>query len=62
MTTSGSSGSEREFPHSALTGTSVKKVLFLAIDRISKRWSRPIKDWVAALNHFTIVFEERIPL
>ena len=44
------------------TPESVKKVLFLAIDKISERWSRPIKDWVAALNHFTIVFEERIPL
>ena len=44
------------------TPESVKKVLFLAIDRISERWSRPIKDWVAALNHFTIVFEDRMPL
>jgi putative transposase len=42
------------------TPESVKKVLFLAIDRISERWSRPIKDWVAALNHFSIVFEDRI--
>ena len=44
------------------TPESVKKVLFLAINKISERWSRPIKDWVAALNHFVIVFEERIPL
>jgi putative transposase len=44
------------------TPESVKKVLFLAISKISERWSRPIKDWVAALNHFSIVFEERIPL
>ena len=43
------------------TPESVKKVLFLAIDRISERWSRPIRDWVAALNHFSIVFEDRIP-
>jgi putative transposase len=42
------------------TPESVKKVLFLAIDRISERWSRPIKDWVAALNHFFIVFEDRM--
>jgi len=39
----------------------VRKVLYLAIERISKRWKRPIKDWVAALNHFTIVFEGRVP-
>jgi len=44
------------------TPESVKKVLYLAIDRISKRWNRPIRDWVAALNHFSIVFEDRIPL
>jgi membrane protease YdiL (CAAX protease family) len=39
----------------------VRKVLYLAIERISRRWKRPIKDWVAALNHFTIVFEGRVP-
>jgi putative transposase len=39
----------------------VRKVLYLAIERISKRWKRPIKDWVAALNHFSVVFEGRIP-
>ncbi len=44
------------------TPESVKKVLYLAIDRISKRWSLPIRDWVATLNHFSIVFEDRIPL
>jgi putative transposase len=44
------------------TPESVKKVLYLAIDKISQRWSRPIRDWVAALNHFSIVFEDRIPL
>lgn len=44
------------------TPESAKKVLYLALARISKRWSRPIRDWVAALNHFSIVFEDRIPL
>ena len=44
------------------TPESAKKVLYLALERISKRWSRPIRDWVAALNHFAIVFEDRIPL
>ncbi len=39
----------------------VRKILYLAIERISKKWKRPIKDWVAALNHFTMVFEGRIP-
>ena len=44
------------------TPDSAKKVLYLAMDRISKRWNRPIRDWVAALNHFSIVFEDRVPL
>jgi len=44
------------------TPDSAKKVLYLAIERISKRWNRPIRDWVAALNHFSIVFEDRVPL
>jgi putative transposase len=39
----------------------VRKILYLAIERISKRWKRPIRDWVAALNHFSVVFEGRIP-
>lgn len=43
------------------TPESVRKVLFLAIQRASARWSRPILDWIAALNHFAIVFEGRVP-
>ena len=43
------------------TPDSVRKVLYLAIQKASQRWNRPIKDWPAALNHFTIVFEGRVP-
>jgi putative transposase len=39
---------------------SVRKVLYLAIQKASECWNRPIKDWPAALNHFSIVFEGRI--
>lgn len=42
------------------TAESVRKVLYLALQRISKKWKRPIRDWVAALNHFSIMFEGRI--
>jgi putative transposase len=42
------------------TADSVRKVIYLALDRIAKKWKRPIKDWAAALNHFSIVFEGRI--
>jgi putative transposase len=43
------------------TVDAVRKVLYLAITKASERWSRPIKDWRAALNHFTIVFGDRVP-
>ena len=39
----------------------VRKVVWLALERASSRWSRPIKDWPSALNHFSIVFEGRVP-
>ena len=38
---------------------SVYKLMYLAMQNIAKRWSRPIKDWKAALSHFTILFPER---
>ncbi len=42
------------------TPDAVRKVLFLAIERVSARWTRPIKNWTAALNHFAIAFEGRV--
>jgi putative transposase len=39
---------------------SVRKVLYLAIRGVSKRWTKPIKNWHSALNHLTVVFEGRI--
>lgn len=43
------------------TPDSVRKVLYLAIRTASAHWSRPVKDWAAALNHFAIVFGDRVP-
>jgi putative transposase len=40
---------------------SVRKVLYLALQKTSQRWARPVKDWAAALHHFTMVFEGRVP-
>jgi putative transposase len=37
------------------------KVLYLAIEHITKKWSRPVFDWKAALNYFSIAFAERFP-
>jgi putative transposase len=44
------------------TDDSVRKVLYLAIMRAAKKWTMPIQDWPAALNHFSIVFEGRVPV
>jgi len=37
------------------------KLFYLALRNISKKWTMPIRDWKAALNHFTIQFEGRLP-
>jgi len=39
---------------------SAKKVVYLAIQQASKKWSMPIRNWKAALNRFMIEFEERL--
>jgi putative transposase len=41
---------------------SVFKLMYLAINNIAKRWTRPIKNWRAALSHFAILFPERFKL
>ena len=40
---------------------SMFKLLYLALTNISKKWTMPIKNWKAALNQFSIMFEERLP-
>ena len=37
------------------------KLLYLALNNIAKKWTRPIKDWRKALNQFAILFEGRLP-
>lgn len=39
----------------------VLKLYYLALENISKKWTMPIRDWKAALNRFTIQFEDRMP-
>lgn len=42
------------------TDDSAKKVIYLAIQDASKKWTMPIRDWKPALNHFMIEFEDRL--
>jgi putative transposase len=37
------------------------KLYYLALRNISKKWTMPIQNWKAALNRFTILFNERMP-
>ncbi|GAB6034401.1 IS256-like element ISEc39 family transposase [Galenea microaerophila] len=36
------------------------KIIFLAIESASKKWTMPIRDWKAAMNQFMILHEERL--
>ena len=37
------------------------KLLFLALRQAAKKWTMPIYHWREALNHFTILWPERMP-
>ena len=37
------------------------KLLYLALEHIAKKWTMPIHHWREALNHFTILWPERMP-
>lgn len=38
------------------------KLLVLALRNITKKWTRPVQHWKEALNHFAILFEDRLPI
>jgi putative transposase len=38
------------------------KLLYLALNNIAKKWTLPIRDWKAALNRFSILFSDRMPV
>ena len=40
---------------------SALKIVYLAIQEASKKWTMPIRNWKSALNHFAILFEDRLP-
>lgn len=41
---------------------SMLKLMYLALQNISKKWTMPIHNWRSALNQFSIMFEGRMPL
>jgi putative transposase len=38
------------------------RLLYLAINNVSKKWTMPIRDWRSAMGRFVIEFGERIPI
>ncbi len=40
---------------------SALKLIYMAIHEASKKWTMPIQHWKPALNHFAILFEDRVP-
>lgn len=42
------------------TDDAAKKVVYLAIQQASKKWTMPIRNWKTALNRFMIEFEDRL--
>ena len=45
------------FPHD----DAAMKVIYLAIENTSKKWSMPLRYWKPAINQFMIMFPERMP-
>jgi len=43
------------------TEEAATKLLYLALERAARRWTRPVADWKAALNRFAILCEDRLP-
>jgi len=44
------------------TADAAMKLVFMALQNISKKWTMPIRDWGVALNQFAILYGDRVPL
>ena len=40
---------------------SLLKLYYMALERIAKKWTMPIRSWIEALNRFAIEFGDRMP-
>lgn len=47
----------KQYPHR----DSALKLVYMAISEASKKWTQPIVNWKGALNHFAVMFEDRMP-
>jgi len=44
------------------TDQAALKLLYMALQNITKRWTMPVRDWGQALNQLAIKFEHRVPV
>lgn len=44
------------------TDESIFKVLYLSLTKAEKKWTMPIRDWGMALNQFSLIFGDRVPM
>ena len=44
------------------TDEAAMKLIFMALQKISKKWTMPIRDWGAALNQFAVFYGDRVPV
>ena len=44
-----------------LSEGSALRLIYIVVGDAIKRWTRPIKHWKTALNHFAILFPDRTP-
>ena len=42
------------------TDDSIRKVIFMSVKEISKKWTMPVRDWGLAYSQFAIFFEDRL--
>ena len=41
------------------TDDSIRKVIYMSVTEISKKWTMPVRDWDLAYAQFMIYFEDR---
>jgi len=44
------------------TEEAAQKLVFMALQNISKKWTMPLRNWGAALNQFVIIYGTRVPI
>ncbi len=44
------------------TDEAARKLLYFALLNLSRRWTRPLTNWTAAINQFIIMYDDRVPI